>query len=86
MALSSRSCENLPDNFCYICGEYSLIKNFLRSITDQVKQLYLAYFDMKLGNQDRSWAHHTICVKCLNDLRFWLKEKNTDVRFGVPMI
>ncbi|GFR03478.1 uncharacterized protein TNCT_351421 [Trichonephila clavata] len=86
MALSSRRCENLPDDFCYICGEYSLIKNPMRSITDyHVEQLYLAYFGKKLGDQDKSWAHHKICVKCLNDLRFSLKGKETALRFGVPM-
>ncbi|GFW44262.1 hypothetical protein TNCV_1746911 [Trichonephila clavipes] len=28
---------------------------------------------MKLGYQDKSWAHQKISVKCLKDLRFWLK-------------
>ncbi|GFQ89693.1 uncharacterized protein TNCT_555151 [Trichonephila clavata] len=85
MALSSRRCENFPDDFCYIYGEYSLIKNHMGSIKDHVKQFYLAYFGMKLGDQDKSWANHKICVKCLNDLRFWLKGKKTAVRFGVSM-
>ncbi|GFX64933.1 hypothetical protein TNCV_450711 [Trichonephila clavipes] len=31
-------------------------------IADHVKQLYLAYFGMKVGDQDKSWAHFKICV------------------------
>ncbi|GFR21867.1 uncharacterized protein TNCT_657721 [Trichonephila clavata] len=86
MALSSRRCENLPDGIFYICSEYSLIKNCIRSITDHVKQFYLVYFGKKLGDQDKSWAHHKISAKCLKDQRFWLKGKKTAVRFGVSMI
>ncbi|GFQ74383.1 hypothetical protein TNCT_320721 [Trichonephila clavata] len=85
MTLSSRRYENLPDDFCYIYGECILIKNHMRIITYHLKQLYLAYFGMKLGDRDKSWAPYKICVKCLNDLRFCLKGKNTVVRFGVPM-
>ncbi|GFR18047.1 hypothetical protein TNCT_670011 [Trichonephila clavata] len=70
MALSSRRCEDLPDDFCYIYGEYSSIKNRMKSITDHVKQLYLAYFGINFEDQDKSWAHHKVCVKCLRDLRF----------------
>ena len=41
--------------FCYICGEYTLEHN-RKLITDFVKQAYLAYFKVKLGDQDKSWA------------------------------
>ena len=56
MATSSkRSCVNDPNFFCYICGECTLEHN-RKLITDFVKQAYLAYFEVKLGDQDKSWA------------------------------
>ncbi len=57
----------------------------MRSITDYVRQLYLAYFGMKLGDQDKSWAPHKVYVQCLHDLSLWLKGKKTALRFGIPM-
>ena len=54
MATSSRrSCVNDPNVFCYICGEYTLEHN-RKLITNFVKQAYLAYFKVKLGDQDKS--------------------------------
>ncbi|GFQ80185.1 uncharacterized protein TNCT_430951 [Trichonephila clavata] len=85
MALSSRRCKHLPDDFCYICGEYSIIKTLTRSIIYYVRQFYLAYYDMKLGDQDKSWGPHKVCVKCRNDQRFWLNGKKTALLFGIPM-
>ncbi|GFX32846.1 integrase catalytic domain-containing protein [Trichonephila clavipes] len=35
MTLSSRRGKTLPDDFCYTYSEYSLVKNRMRSITDQ---------------------------------------------------
>nr|CAI5831412.1 unnamed protein product [Callosobruchus analis] len=54
---SRRSCVNQPDVFCYICGEYMFQQN-RRAITEFVKQAYLAYFGVKLGDQDKTWAPH----------------------------
>nr|CAI5843629.1 unnamed protein product [Callosobruchus analis] len=56
---SRRSCVNQPDVFCYICGEYMFQQN-RRAITEFVKQAYLAYFGVKLGDQDKTWAPHLV--------------------------
>jgi hypothetical protein len=49
-------------------------------------QVYYAYFGVKLGDQDKSWAPHNVCYVCAEDLRKWSKEKKKAFRFGVPMI
>ena len=50
--MTSRSCQNYPDCFCYICGEWKTVDN-RKSITDFVRKAYYAYFGMKLGDQDK---------------------------------
>ena len=71
MATSSRrSSVNDPNVFCYLCGEYTLEHN-RKLITDFVKQAYLSYFKVKLGDQDKSWAPHIVCKTCIEHLRQW---------------
>ena len=70
MATSSRrSCVNDSNNFCYICCEYTFEYN-RKLVTDFVKQAYLAYFEVKLGDQDKSWAPHIACKTCIEHLRY----------------
>lgn len=83
--MASRGCLNLPDNFCYICGEY-VVKKHQRKITDFVQKVYHAYFGVKLGDQDKPWAPHKVCAVCVEDLRRWSKGKKKTFRFGIPMI
>ena len=85
MASSRRKCVNDPDTFCYICGDYTVPEN-RRGITDFVKRAYLGYFGCKLGDQDKSWAPHSVCLACMSHLREWTKGKRKSVGFGVPMV
>ncbi|QQP52960.1 Uncharacterized protein FKW44_005268 [Caligus rogercresseyi] len=56
-----------------------------RNITDFVKRAYKAYFDMKLGDQDKSWAPHMVCKTCVESLRGWTNGK-LKLKFAVPMV
>jgi hypothetical protein len=51
-----------------------------------IRKVYYAYFGVKLGDQDKSWAPHKVCYVCVEDLRKWSKVKKKAFRFGVPMI
>lgn len=84
MMSSTRKCVNDPNGFCYMCGEYTL-KNRRLNITTLTKQLYLAYFGVHLGDQDKSWAPHIACKTCYETLRRW-KKGEAFMKFGVPMI
>ena len=64
-----RQCRNNPDVFYYICGEYMMAK-YQFNVKDFTKRAYEAYFGMKLGNQDKSWAPHKVCKQCAETLRF----------------
>ena len=70
MASVRRKCLNYPDEFCYICGRYILIKQ-RENITEFIKKAYHAYFDVHLGDQDKSWAPHTVCNTCKRTLTYW---------------
>ena len=85
--MSSCQCSfaNCPDAFCYICREYTL-KHQRKGITNFDKQSYFAYFDVKLGDQDKTLAPHKVCKTCVENLRLWKNGKLKELRFGVPMV
>lgn len=83
--MASRGCVNSPDRFCYICGEL-LVKRQERKLTNFVEKVYLAYFGVRVGDQDKAWAPHRVCSSCVEGLRMWSKGKVKCFRFGVPMI
>ena len=71
MSTKRRQCRNNPDVFCYICGEYMMAKYWF-NVIDFTKRAYEAYFGMKLGDQDKSWAPHKVCKHCTDMLCFWI--------------
>lgn len=80
-----RMCVNKPDVFCYVCGEYTLAPN-RNNVTTFIKSVYYAYFGIKLGDQDKSWAPHMVCKRCTEHLRQWSKGTRKSMNFGIPMI
>ena len=55
MTSNRRVCVNRPDNFCYICGQYTP-KQQCKNITKSIQLAYKYYFDCKLGDQGKEWA------------------------------
>jgi hypothetical protein len=76
---------NSPNCFYYICGEF-MVKKHQRNITGFIRKVYYAYFGVKLGDQDYSWASQKVCYVCVEDLMKWSKGKKKAFRFGVPVI
>ncbi|GBN18347.1 hypothetical protein AVEN_64902-1 [Araneus ventricosus] len=74
-----------PDNFCFICGEYT-VKSQQRNISDFMKKVYFTYYKLKLGDQDKPWAPHKVCRRCEEALRLWFKGKKNSFRFVIPMM
>ncbi|GFU90785.1 uncharacterized protein TNCV_4870171 [Trichonephila clavipes] len=83
--MATRGCVNSPNCFCYICGSYT-VKKQQRNIFNFVQKVYFAYIGIKLGDQDKSWAHHVVCSVCVEELRQWFQGKKKSFRFAVPMI
>ena len=48
--------------------------------------MYFAYFGVKIGDQDKSWAPHRVCLGYVEGLRMWSKGKVKSFCFGVRMI
>jgi hypothetical protein len=80
-----RACKNHPDRFSYICGQV-ILPGRKSNITDFVKQSYYAYFGLKLGDQEKSFAPHVCCKTCVEGLRRWRNKKQNSLPFGVPMV
>ncbi|GBM34382.1 hypothetical protein AVEN_131473-1 [Araneus ventricosus] len=83
--MAPRDCVISPDNFCFICGEYT-VKSQRRNISDFMKKVYFAYFKLKLGDQDKQWAPHKVCRRCEEELRLLFKAKKNSFRSGIPMM
>lgn len=81
-----RDCKNHPDLFCYVCGLFTP-KNLRRNVTEHFKKVYRAYFGCPLGDQDKSWAPHSLCNSCMSHLIDWYNGKRpSGLSFGVPMV
>jgi hypothetical protein len=55
-----RQCLQTHQKFCYICGSYAFDTK-VRQIDSFVKKLYFSYFQLKVGDQDKSFAPHIAC-------------------------
>ena len=85
MSSKQRGCVNDPDIFCYICGSFVPSVQW-QNITPFVKNVYCAYFDFKLGDQDKAWAAHRVCFNCVSSLKQWSTGKQKSLAFGIPMV
>ena len=65
---SRKKCKLDPNVFCYICSSFTVSKQ-RQEITDFVKKAYLAYFGVKVRDQDKNWASHQVCRTCVENLR-----------------
>jgi len=83
--MERRKCKINPNKFCYICGRY-MFANQSQTITYFVKKYFYYYFGIKLGDQDKSWAPHKVCISCVSTLRNWSMGRKISFSFGVPMV
>ena len=67
MASTRRKCLNFSDSFCYICGSFTVPSQRM-NISEFVKRAHLAYFKLKMGDQDKSWAPHNVRKPCAKNL------------------
>ena len=83
--MTSRSCKNHPDCFCYVCGECKTVDN-RKSITNFVQKAYYAYFGIKLGDQDKPRVPLFVCKTYEDRLRQWTSGTRMSMGFGIPMV
>ena len=69
---SSRRCISDPGNFCYTCGEFTP-KTYRKIIPGFYDIAYSAYFQVELGDQDKKWAPHIVCM-FLQNMRLWTSQ------------
>lgn len=80
-----KECRNSPDDFCYVCGKYSLTVG-KRAINKENKSAYLSYFGCPISNQKQLWVPHFICEYCHRSLLKWMNDCDmTGLDFSDPM-
>ena len=85
LSSSKRGCINHPDNFCYVCGEYTPPAHRVK-LNSRIRHAYKHYFACQVGDQDKKWAPHICCNRCRTSLLFWLDGKRKQMPFAVPMV
>jgi len=78
-----RQCQNNPDVFCYVCGEYMMAK-YRFNVRDCTKRAYKAYFGMKLGTKT-TLGHPTRCANIVQK-RCDFGPKAKSVRCGLGFL
>ena len=78
------SWKTCPDCYCYISGFYILKKR--ENIANLVHKACLAYFGVKLEDQDKPWDPHITCHTCVSELRKFYHTKQTSLTFVVPAL
>jgi hypothetical protein len=56
----------------------------VRQIDSFVKKLCFSYFQLKVGDQDKSFAPHIACNTCVEGLRYWYDGKRKAMPFAIP--
>ena len=69
---------------CYICGGYD-VKKRKRNITDFFKKAHYAYFDMKLGDQEKKCTPRIVYHTIVEHLRKWTQDKISSICYSKCM-
>ena len=85
LSSSKRGCINHPDNFCYVCGEYTPPAHRVK-LNSRIRYAYNHYFACQVGDQDKKWTPHICCNRCRTSLLFWLDGKRKQMPFVVPIV
>jgi hypothetical protein len=67
-----------------ICGSYAFDPK-VRLIDSFVKELYFSYFQLKVEDQDKSFAPHIACNTCIEGLRYWYDGKRKAMPFAISI-
>jgi hypothetical protein len=57
----------------------------VRQIDLFVKKVYFSNFQLKVGDQDKSFAPHNACNTCVEGLHYWHDGKQKAMPFAIPM-
>ena len=83
LSTPKRGCVNHPDNFCYVCSDYTPLAHRVK-LNSRISYAYKNYFACQVGDQDKKWAPHICCNRCRTSLLFWLDGKRKQMPFLVP--
>ena len=80
----SHNCQQDTDNFCYVCGNFEIVKN-RRKFSEANKDLYFKCFNMSIVEEDKPSVPNSICCTCLTMMNRFEKTKTSKfLKFAVP--
>ena len=68
--VTNRGCKNNPDVFFCTCGEFKELSN-RKKRDDSVEGFFHSYFQMKHGDQDKSWASYANAKIAFMPIQKW---------------
>lgn len=68
-----------------VSGDYTLPEN-RNNITDFIKKAYIAYFEVKQGDQYKFCTTQIICKQCTKHLRQWTKKARINKIFAISFV
>lgn len=80
---NSKSCMNLNNFFCNICGKFAT-KCQRRPISEKIRALYQAYFNRQIVTEH--FAPNICCKTCESNITMWSNGRRKSMPFAVPMI
>ena len=83
-----RPCKISSDCFCYVCGHYISPQQKKHKVIPETKSFIAdeTYFDMKMGDQDKSYARYFCCGSCRSTLGGWMRGSRKCMPFAILRI
>jgi hypothetical protein len=81
----TRSCQNNPNSFRYICGKV-VLKWQMKPVSQFVSKFYELCFGCKIGDHEGVWVPKICCSSCSRALAGWLKGTHKSVPFALPIV
>ena len=63
-----------------------VLPNHQTKATDFLKNVYIDYFEVKLGDQDKPFAPHVCGNTCVENFRDWRNGKRKSMPFSIPIV
>ena len=70
---------------CFVIFVHNLLQKNTGKTSEFIKKSYLAYFGIRIDDQERPWAPYKVCIVCYTNLHEWSLKK-ISLSFGFFMI
>lgn len=72
--------KNNSGSFCFVCGHFTLTLQ-RPNITEFVERDYLAFFGIKMEDEDKYCSPQKPCTICIERLQDWTKFSDSKIEY-----